>query len=150
MFSVYRTQRDENPREEESPNEDLIGPAYSLVTTIAGGSSYTLLADWDYGEEGSPIDTSSPASFVQPWIVGACHWLQLEEEEEQYTAFCLVWEHEYMRRWLGEPDENRGIGEAALCSTGQMAALHPGCRWTSRLHRFSHPAWTRSQATRSW
>ena len=110
VFSVYRTQRDENPRDEESPDGDLIGPAYSLVTTIAGGSSYALLADWDYGEEGSPIDTSSPASFVQPWIVGACHWLQLEGEEEQYTAFCLVWEHEYMRRWLGEPDENRGIG----------------------------------------
>ena len=110
VFSVYRTQRDENPRDEESPNGDLIGPAYSLVTTIAGGNSYTLLADWDYGEEGSPIETSSPASFVQPWIVGACHWVRPVGGDEQLTAYCLVWEHQYMRRWLAEPEENRGIG----------------------------------------
>lgn len=110
VFSVYRTQRDENPREEESPNEDLIGPAYSLVTTIAGGASYTLLADWDYGEGGSPIETSTPDSFRQPWIVGACHWMQQAGGQERPTAYCLVWEHLYRRRGRGDPNSNRGMG----------------------------------------
>lgn len=110
VFSVYRTRRDENPRDDDSPDSDLIGPAYSLVTTVAGGNSSTLLADWDYGDGGSPIPTSSPASFIQPWIVGACHLRQDSPQGESFTAVCLVWEHEYRRRAVSTPGQNRGIG----------------------------------------
>lgn len=110
VFSVYRTLRDENARENSSPDENLIGQAYSLVTTIAGGPSYTPLADWDYGDGGAPIETAFPGSFVQPWIVGACHWRREELGSEIVTACCLVWEHEYARRAVAVPGENRGIG----------------------------------------
>lgn len=149
VFSVYRTQRDENPREEESPNEDLIGPAYSLVTTIAGGASYTLLADWDYGEGGSPIETSTPDSFRQPWIVGACHWMQQAGGQERPTAYCLVWEHLYLRRGRGIRIATAAWA-AASCSTERTAVHRFGSPSRSLRRRCSPPAWTGVPATRSW
>lgn len=110
VFSVYRTLRDENDRTAVSPDEELIGPAYSLVTTIAGGSSYALLADWDYGDGGSPIETSSAGKFYQPWIVGACSWSRKVLGVDQISAFCLVWEHEYVRRAASSGLDSRGSG----------------------------------------
>lgn len=111
VFSVYETLRNENDPLDADPDENLSGYAVSLVTSISGGDSYTLLADWDYGPGGSPIDTSNGDSFVYPWIVGSCHWLQVAEDgEKTYTACCLVWEHVYSRKTDPAAVGNRGIG----------------------------------------
>lgn len=122
VFSVYRTRRDENPRDDSSPDEDLIGLAYALVTTVAGGDSTVLLADWDYGDGGAPIPTSSPGSFIQPWIVGACHLRRETSQGESFTAACLVWEHEYRRRAESTPSQNRGIGGRLVLYTSDGGA----------------------------
>lgn len=100
VFSAYTTYLD------GGDGEGNAGDAWSLLTTLPGGSTVSVRADWNASD--GEIETGVPGEFMQPWIVGAA----AIPGDEGATAHCLVWEQTYVRA-----GKTRVKGEWALYST---------------------------------
>lgn len=88
VFSAYCTFRDLG---DDGSSSGMSGDAWSILTTLPGGRTISLRADWNapLGE----IDTGVPGEFMQPWIVGGV----AVPGDNSPTAYCLVWEQTYAR-----------------------------------------------------
>lgn len=91
VFSAYTTYRDLEDIEDES-TYGMVGDLWSILTTLPGGQTISLRADWNapVGE----IPTGVEGEFMQPWIVGAA---SIVNQQNEATAYCLVWEQTYVR-----------------------------------------------------
>jgi hypothetical protein len=88
VFSAYNTFRNLGGQAAGPQSGDL----WSLLTTLPGGRTVSLRADWNAVD--GEIATGVPGEFMQPWIVGAT---SIQGEEDGATAYCLVWEQTYVR-----------------------------------------------------
>lgn len=88
VFSAYTTFRNLG----EGQDNPQSGDAWSLLTTLPGGRTVSLRADWN--ASGGEIETGIPGEFMRPWIVGGAH---IPSEEDGPTAYCLAWEQTYQR-----------------------------------------------------
>jgi hypothetical protein len=103
VFSAYTTYRDLDDSESDSR---LSGDAWSILTTLPGGRTVSLRADWNAPD--GEIETGVAGEFMQPWIVGAA----TVPTPGSSTAYCLVWEQTYERGGV-----RRIRGEWALYSS---------------------------------
>lgn len=103
VFSAYNTYRD---LDDSVSGSGMSGDAWSILTTLPGGRTVSLRADWNAAD--GEIETGVPGEFMQPWIVGAA----TVPAGDFSTGYCLVWEQTYERAGV-----RRIKGEWALYSS---------------------------------
>lgn len=94
VYSAYTTYR--NLNDGGAGHDTWEGDAWSLLTTLPSGDTYSLVASWNAGESAPRIETAEPGGFMQPWIVGAAS-VPAEDVADGYVGYALVWEQTYLQ-----------------------------------------------------